>query len=131
MNDLRLSISSERPFDYATAEKWTVLLRGLLKLSFLVAGATITAAIATRLSDHDLALGFPFTWYTRQDIVTLGEQPHSFSLLLMLLDFVIALLALATFVRLVRGKLRHPSLVLDFLIVVAGVGLLGWISSIR
>jgi hypothetical protein len=139
MNNLRLSVASERPFDYATAEKWVAFLRALLKLSFLAVGAIISAAIPNLalVSDHDFACGFPFTWYTRQDILTFDAPPYtqSFSVLLLLLDFVIGLLALATLAKLVRRELRNPSLALDFLIVATGVGLLVLtsflISSIR
>jgi hypothetical protein len=93
MNDLRQSLLSERPFDYAKAEKWAAFLRAVLKLSFLAAGAIISAAIPNLalVSDHEFACGFPFTWHTRQEMVTFDVPPYtqSFSVLLLLLDSVI------------------------------------------
>jgi len=68
-----------------------------------IAVASFIAAIPTRLSMHDLAVGFPFTWHTRQEIVTLGEQPHSFWLWLLLLDMA---LVLVVFVLLRAGISR-------------------------
>ena len=71
-----------------------------------VVAATFIASIPTRVSMHDLAIGFPFTWHSRQEIVTLGEQSHSFSSGLLLLDvalalavFVVARVAISRFVR--------------------------------
>ena len=84
-------------------------MRTVLKWSFLAVAAIIIAAIPTRLSIHDLAVGFPFTWHTRQEVITLGEQPHSFSFLFLLLDFAMALLALAALATLVRRKDRHAA----------------------
>ena len=66
-----------------------------LKLSVLIFAALVIAAIPTRLGSHDVAVGFPFTWHTSQQIITFGEQPHSFSFLVLLCDFGIALLVLA------------------------------------
>jgi hypothetical protein len=76
----------------------------ILKWSILVFAALVIAAIPTRLGDHDVAVGFPFTWYTREVIITFGEQPHSFSTLLLLSDVAIALLVLAVSVRFFRAK---------------------------
>jgi hypothetical protein len=70
-------------------------MRNALKWSVLVVAAVMIAAIPKRISSHDVAIGFPFTWHTRQEIVTLGEQPHTFSALLLVCDFGIALLVLA------------------------------------
>ena len=82
-------------------------MRTILKCSFLVFAAMVIAAIPTRLSSHDLAVGFPFTWHTRQEVITLGEQPLSLSFLFLLLDFTLALLALAALASLFRRKDRH------------------------
>jgi hypothetical protein len=79
-------------------------MRNTLKWSFLVFAALVIAAIPTRLASHDVAVGFPLTWHTRQEIITLGEQPHSFSLLLLLCDVGIALLVLAVAARLLRTR---------------------------
>ena len=67
--------------------------RSVVRWIVAVAAATLVASIPTRVSDHDLAAGFPFTWSTRQQVITLGEQPHSFSLWLLLLDIAIVLAA--------------------------------------
>jgi len=79
-------------------------MRIILKWSFLVLAALLIAAIPTRLGSHDVAVGFPFTWHTRQEIITFGEQPHSFSALLLLSDFGIALLVLAVAARSLRRR---------------------------
>ena len=79
-------------------------MHSTLKGSVLVVLALAIAAIPTRLSSHDVAIGFPFTWHMRQEIVTLGEQPHSFNALLLLADFGIALLVLAIVVKLFRMR---------------------------
>ena len=80
-------------------------MRTILKWSFLVFAALLIAAIPTRLGSHDVAVGFPFTWHARQEIITLGQQPQSFSALLVLCDFGIALLVLAVIAKFVR--MRH------------------------
>ena len=68
--------------------------------------AIAVAAIPTRVSDHDVAVGFPFTWHSRQEVITLGEQPHSSSAPLLMLDIAIALIILSAIsfdlVRLLR-----------------------------
>ena len=69
----------------------------VLKWRFLAVAAMISAGIPTRLSSHGLAVGFPFSWRTRQEIITLGEQPHNFSLWLLVVN---ALLVLTVFVAL-------------------------------
>jgi hypothetical protein len=57
--------------------------------------ATIVASMPTRpFSSHDLTVGIPFTWHTRREIITLGEQPHNFNFWLLLLDVVIVLAVL-------------------------------------
>ena len=43
--------------------------RSAVRWSVAVVGATLVAAIPTRLADHDSAIGFPFTWHTAQEIV--------------------------------------------------------------
>lgn len=82
--------------------------RSLVRWLVTIAAATFIAAIPTRLSMHDLAVGFPFTWRTRQEIVTLGEQPHSFSLWLLLLDVALVLVVFVVLrvgiSRLVHGR---------------------------
>jgi len=77
-------------------------MRAVLKVGFLVVAALVVAAIPTRLGSHEVAVGFPFTWRTSQQIITLGQQPHTFSLLLLLFDFCIALLVLAAGATLLR-----------------------------
>ena|SRR5437867_7862067 len=67
-------------------------MRTVLKWSFLAVAAIISAAIPTPLSSHGFAVGFPFAWHTRQEVITLGEQPHSFSFLFQFLDCAMALL---------------------------------------
>jgi len=79
-------------------------MRTALKWIVFIFAAVIIAAIPTRLGSHDVAVGFPFTWHTRQEIITFGEQPHSFSFLLLLSDVAIALLVLAAFARLFRTR---------------------------
>jgi len=79
-------------------------MRTALKWSLLAVAAIIIAAIPTRVASHDVAVGFPFTWHTRQEIITFGEQPHTFSLLLLLADVGIALLGLAIVARLFRTR---------------------------
>ena len=79
-------------------------MHSTLKWSLLVVASLMIAAMPTRLSSHDLAIGFPFTWHMRQEIVTLGEQPHSFRALLLLSDFGLALLVLAAVVKVFRMR---------------------------
>ena len=78
----------------------------VIKRTLVAIVAIVIAAIPTRLGSHDVAVGFPFTWYTRQEVITFGEQPHTFSFLLLLSDIAIALLVQAVFARLLRT--RHP-----------------------
>ena len=66
--------------------------RSTVRWLVAIATAMFVAAIPTRLGSHDVAVGFPFTWHTRLEVVTLGEQPHSFSLSLLLLDIVLVLI---------------------------------------
>jgi hypothetical protein len=79
-------------------------LRSALRWLLAAVAATLVAAIPTRLSMHDLAVGLPFTWHTRQEIVTLGEQPNALSLWLLLLDIALVLGFLIV-LRLLFGKL--------------------------
>ena len=67
-----------------TAVKWLVA----------ITTATLLAASPTRVGSHDVAIGFPFTFHSRLEIITLGDQPHSFSLVLFLLDIGIVLAAI-------------------------------------
>jgi len=71
-----------------------------------IVAATFVAAIPTRLSTHDLAVGFPFTWRTRQEIVTFGEQPHSFNLWLLLFDIALVLVVFVL-LRIAISRLIH------------------------
>src|SRR5215472_7310598 len=95
-----------------------------LKWSLLIAGALIIAAIPTRVSSHDVAVGIPFTWHTRQEVVTLGAQPHSFSAGFLLADFGISLLVLSVVAsRFVRGlhdsyTKGHKSLLISSVVLV-------------
>ena len=79
-------------------------MRTAVKGTLLAVVAIVIAAIPTRLGSHDVAVGFPFTWHTRQEIITFGEQPHSFSFLLLLSDVIIALLVVAVLARLFRTR---------------------------
>lgn len=79
-------------------------MRTATKWISLVVVAIIIAAIPTRLTSHDVAVGFPFTWHTRQEIITFGKQPHSFSFLLLLSNIAIALFVIAVFARLLRAR---------------------------
>ena len=79
-------------------------MRTAIKWSLLAVVAIVIAAIPTRLGSHDVAVGFPFTWHTRHEIITFGAQPHSFSFLLLLSDVAIALLVLALVARLFRTR---------------------------
>jgi hypothetical protein len=79
-------------------------MRTTIRWSVLVFAALVIAAIPTRLGSHDVAVGFPFTWHARQEIISLGQQPQSFSALLLLCDFGIALLVLAVIVKFVRMR---------------------------
>ena len=81
-------------------------LRSTVRWLVAIAAATFVAAIPTPLSMHDLAVGIPFTWHTRQEIITLGEQPHSFTLWLLLLDIAIVL-AVLTLLRIAFSRLIH------------------------
>jgi membrane protein required for beta-lactamase induction len=71
-----------------------------------ILAATFIAAIPTRLSSHDVAVGRPFRWHSRQEIITLGERLHNFSLGLLLLD-VVLVLAVFVAVRIAVRKLIH------------------------
>lgn len=77
-----------------------------LKWGLLVASALVIAAIPTHLSSHDIALGVPFTWHTRQEVAKLGPQPDSFNAAMLLADFWIALLVLSAVSRLIRTRSR-------------------------
>ena len=79
-------------------------MRTTLKWSLLVVSALLISAIPTQLGSHDFAVGFPFTWHTRQEIITLGAQPYSFSFLLLLSDFGITLILLAVGAKLFRTR---------------------------
>jgi len=79
-------------------------MRTAVKWSLLAVVAIVIAVIPTRLGSHDVAVGVPFTWHTRQEIIAFGEQPHSFSFLLLLADVAIALLVLAALARLFRTR---------------------------
>lgn len=80
-------------------------MRSVIKWTLLAVVAIVIAAMPTRIGSHDVAIGFPLAWYARQEIITLGEQPHSFSSILFLSDVAIALLVLVVFARLLR--MRH------------------------
>lgn len=79
-------------------------MRTALKWSLLVTAAIVIAAIPTHLSSHSVAVGVAFTWHTRQEVVTLGEQPHSFNAAMLFADFWIALLVLSAVTRLFRPR---------------------------
>jgi hypothetical protein len=79
-------------------------MRNALNWSVLVVAALLIAAVPTRISSHNVAVGFPFTWHTRQEIVTLGEQPHTFSAFFLFCDFGIALVVLALVVKFFRTR---------------------------
>jgi hypothetical protein len=76
----------------------------VLKWSLLIVAAVIIAAIPTHLSSHDVALGVPFTWHTRQQVVTLGPQPQSIRVVPFLADFSISFLALSVLASLFRTR---------------------------
>jgi hypothetical protein len=81
--------------------------RSTVRWLVAIAAAMLVAAIPTRLGSHDVAVGFPFTWHTRQEVITLGEQPHSFSFSLLLLDIVFVLavfIALRIGIRLIHRR---------------------------
>jgi len=80
--------------------------RSVVRWLVAVAAATFIAAIPTRLSSHDLAVGIPLTWHTRQEVITLGEQPHTFSLWLLLVDIALVLVALVM-LRISISRLIH------------------------
>lgn len=80
--------------------------RSVVRWLVAITAATFVAAIPTRLGMHYLAVGFPFTWRTRQEIVTSGEQPHSFSLWLLLLDIALVLVVLVL-LRIAVSRLIH------------------------
>ena len=68
--------------------------RSVVRWFVAVVAATVIAAIPRRLRSHDLAVGTPLTWHTRQEVITLGEQPHGFSLWLLLVDIALVLVGL-------------------------------------
>ena len=80
--------------------------RTVVRWLVAIVAAAFIAAIPTRLSSHDHAVGFPFTWYRLQEILTLGEQ-SSLSLRLLLLDIALVLAALVV-LRIVIGGLVRP-----------------------
>lgn len=95
--------------------------RSTVRWLVAVAAAAFVAAIPTRLASHHVAVGFPFTWLTRQEIVTFGEQPHSFSLSLLLLDIA---LVLAVFIALRLSRVKRTLKIAFGVIAVAIVVLL-------
>jgi MFS superfamily sulfate permease-like transporter len=82
------------------------IFRRVVRWLVAIIAATFIAAIPTRLSSHDSAAGFPFTWYNIQGIFTLGEYALSFSLWLLLLDIALVLAAFVV-LRIVISKLIH------------------------
>lgn len=84
-------------------------MRTLLRWSSLVVVAMLIAAIPTRLSSHDVAVGFPFTWHTRQEVVSLGNSLRNFSYVALILDLVIAVLALTAIAAMFRRKSKHAA----------------------
>ena len=66
----------------------------------------MVAAIPTRLSVHNLAVGLPFTWHTRHEIVKLGEQSDALSLWVLLMDIVLVL-GFFVMIRTIFSKLVH------------------------
>ena len=79
-------------------------MRTALKWNLLIVAAVVITSIPTRLGSHDVALGVPFTWHTRQEVVTFGEQPHSFNAAMLLADFCTSLLVLSAVARLLRKR---------------------------
>lgn len=85
-------------------------MRTLLRWSFLVVVAMVIAAIPTRVASHHVDIGFPFTWRTRQDVVSLDGIPlHSFSCIALVLDLAIVFLALTGIVAMFRRKDKHAA----------------------
>jgi len=80
--------------------------RSVVRWLLAITAATFVAAIPTRLSMHYLAVGFPFTWRTHQEIVSSGEQPHSFSLWLLLLDIALVVVVFVL-LRIAVRRLIH------------------------
>jgi hypothetical protein len=90
--------------------------RSVVRWLLAIVAATFVAAIPSKLSSHDLAVGFPLTWQTRQEIITSGEQPHSFNLWLLLFDvalvlavFVVLRIAVSKFIHRRRTDESQPS----------------------
>lgn len=81
-------------------------MRDITRWGLLILGALFLAAIPTRLTDHDFAIGFPFTWHTHQEIVTFGPQPESFSVVFLLSDFALALLVLVVLRLAIKTRRR-------------------------
>ena len=81
--------------------------RSAVRWLVAIVAAALVAAIPTRLSMHNLAVGIPFTWRTRQEVVTSGEQPHTFTLWLLLLDIAIALAVFAMLRIFVRSLIHR------------------------
>jgi hypothetical protein len=77
-------------------------MRTVLKWTFITIAALAVASFPTILSSHDVALGLPFTWYTRREIVTFGAQPNDVNLLKLLLDISLVLLGTNLLITLVR-----------------------------
>src|SRR6267142_744770 len=98
------------------------VLRWLLRL----VAAILIANIPTRLSMHDLAVGVPFTWQTRQEIVSVGQHPHSFSLILFILDVGVCLLVLSLLIRLAKRAFSSQLLLTLILLAAAGVAGISW-----
>src|SRR4051812_45947358 len=87
--------------------------RSTVRWLCVIVAATLVAAIPTRLSSHDSAIGFPFTWHTAQEIVTFGPQPRSFRPWLLFVDIAVVLSSLVLlrfFMRRVSGSRRERKL---------------------
>ena len=82
-------------------------VRIFLRWILLAVAALAIAAIPTRVASHHVAVGIPFTWRTSQVVATVGEQPRTFSFLLLLLDFAMALLTFSAIAALIRRKDKH------------------------
>lgn len=84
-------------------------MRTLLRWSCLVVVAMAIAAIPTRLSSHDVVVGFPFTWHIRHEVVSLKKPLHGFSCIALILDLAIVLLALTAVAAMFCRKDKHAA----------------------
>src|SRR5262245_39793307 len=94
-----LSTRCERAADWTRMRMPGDQPAGRSRVRWFVAlvAATIIAAIPTRITSHDFALGIPFTWRTRQTLVASADELrelHSLNWGLLLLDIAIVLTVL-------------------------------------